>query len=154
MNMDASSGMNMDSSMDTGAGEGMSSTFFASTATPLFSIQWTPTTTAGYAGTCIFLILMTVFFRALFAVREKYEQCCYNRHLSRRYVSVAGKPSEAMRISTDSDAKNAMLVTAQGVEEEVRVVERHLREPMPWGLASTGPRALLVTVMVGVGYLL
>ncbi|KJR88155.1 copper transporter family protein [Sporothrix schenckii 1099-18] len=47
----------------------MSMTFFYSLVTPLYSTAWTPATTGQYAGTCIFLIVLTVIYRALVAFR-------------------------------------------------------------------------------------
>lgn len=47
----------------------MAMTFFTSTSTPLYSQSWTPTTTAQYTGTCIFLVAFAAIFRALLAVR-------------------------------------------------------------------------------------
>jgi copper transporter 1 len=47
----------------------MTMTFFTSSTTALFSSSWTPASTGQYAGTCIFLIVFAVFFRALLAAR-------------------------------------------------------------------------------------
>ena len=46
------------------------------------------------------------------------------------------------------------LVTANGVEERVRVVRRAGRETAPFRLSVDVPRALLVVVIAGVAYLL
>ncbi|KAM0716251.1 hypothetical protein Q7P37_007696 [Cladosporium fusiforme] len=47
----------------------MAMVFFTSTKTPLYSNSWTPNNSGQYAGTCIFLIILAVIFRALLAVR-------------------------------------------------------------------------------------
>lgn len=132
----------------------MAMTFFTSTHTPLYSNSWTPTTTAAYAGTCIFLILLATLFRTSFALSHRLERYWLDRHLNRRYVVVAGRPSEKVRVSGDADARSALLVSAAGVEEDVRVVRRHLRATPPWRLSVDLPRALIVTVVAGMGYLL
>lgn len=132
----------------------MAMTFFTSTRTPLYSNGWTPTSTSGYAGSCIFLIILAILFRTAFALRHRLERYWLDRHLNRRYVVVAGRPTEKARVSTDADAKSALLVSASGVEEDVRVVRRHLRATPPWRLSVDLPRAIIVTVIAGMGYLL
>lgn len=77
-----------------------------------------------------------------------------DKELNRRYVSVRGVPTEAQRISTDSESKNVVLISERGVEEHVRVVRRHNRNVTPWRFSIDLPRAAYVTVMTGVGYLL
>lgn len=59
------SGMTMDMSQ-------MLMTFFTSTVTPLYSKAWTPNSSGQYAGTCIFLIVLPVIFRALIAARSNF----------------------------------------------------------------------------------
>lgn len=75
-------------------------------------------------------------------------------HLNRRYVTVAGKSSEAGNIDSDPDAKLASLITAQGVEESVKVVHNLNRGPIPWRFSVDLPRALLFLCIVGISYLL
>lgn len=75
-------------------------------------------------------------------------------HLNRRYVTVAGKSSEAGNIDSDPDAKLASLITAQGVEESVKVVHNINRGPIPWRFSVDLPRALLFLCIVGISYLL
>ncbi|TLS26042.1 hypothetical protein PpBr36_06869, partial [Pyricularia pennisetigena] len=51
---------------------GMSMVFFSSQATPLFSRAWTPSTPEAYAGTCIFIFLLTITQYLLLALRNAY----------------------------------------------------------------------------------
>lgn len=76
------------------------------------------------------------------------------RHLKRRYIIVAGKTTEAGRIDADPDAKLASLVTAQGVEENVKVVRSICNGPIPWRFSVDLPRAGLFLCIAGVSYLL
>ncbi|KAL4904631.1 hypothetical protein BDW74DRAFT_154299 [Aspergillus multicolor] len=122
--------------------------------TPLFSSQWTPSSIASYAGTCIFLIILAIIDRGLVAFKSHLEQRWLNNHLKRRYVVVAGRPSEAVRIESHPDAKTATLVTSQGVEESVRVVYHDTYETPPWRFSIDLPRAAVFVVIVGVSYLL
>ncbi|KAL4883923.1 Ctr copper transporter [Aspergillus karnatakaensis] len=122
--------------------------------TPLFSSQWTPTTSGSYAGTCIFLIILAVISRLLVACKTYLEQRWLNAHLKRRYIVVAGKPSEAGRIAADPDCKTGTLVTARGVEESVRVVTRDNAEVVPWRFSVDLPRGAAFLVIAGVNYLL
>ncbi|KAF2083306.1 putative Ctr copper transporter [Saccharata proteae CBS 121410] len=131
----------------------MTMVFFTSSSTPLFSSSWTPRTTGQYAGTCIFLIVLAVIFRILFAAKHLLEERWHAQAIDRRYVVVADKTPEAERISTDADSKTGIL-TANGVEESVRVVHAPAMRLQPWRFSVDLPRALLVTVIAGVGYLL
>lgn len=75
-------------------------------------------------------------------------------HVNRRYVTIAGKTPEAGRIERDPDAKTETLITAQGVEESVKVVQRSTPEIMPWRFSVDLPRALIFLCITGVSYLL
>ena len=74
--------------------------------------------------------------------------------LKRRYVVVAGKQRESERVSQESEGKGVVLLTERGVEEEVRVVRSKARAVMPWRWSVDLPRAFMVMVISGVGYLL
>ena len=115
---------------------------------------WVPGNTGSYAGTCIFLIMLAIAFRCLFAGKHLLEHRWMDKELNRRYVAVRGIPKEVERIEADNEGKRALLVTGRGVEEHVKVVKRHTRTVMPWRLSVDLPRAVYVTIMVGVGYLL
>jgi len=141
-----SSSMTMDASSMTMA-------FFNSEHTPLYSKGWAPSTTAGYAGTCIFLIILTLIYRSLFAVKHILEQRWQDKAWQRRYVVVAEKQPVAEQARTDPSLKTGIL-TANGVEENVMIVHRPARGTQPWRFSVDLPRSLLVTVMAGIGYLL
>lgn len=132
----------------------MENVFFSSTTTALYSSAWEPKSTGAYAGTCIFLIVLAVIFRSLAAGKHILEHRWMDKELNRRYVSVRGVPTEAARINADSEGKNVTLISERGVEEQVRVVRRHKRSVTPWRCSIDLPRAVYVTVMSGVGYLL
>ncbi|RMZ86709.1 hypothetical protein DV736_g6064, partial [Chaetothyriales sp. CBS 134916] len=73
MAMDSSTSSSMPMSSTTMMGmDSMAMTFFFSSATPLFSMNWTPNTKGQYAGTCIFLIAFAAIFRALLAIRFNF----------------------------------------------------------------------------------
>ncbi|KAL1960491.1 hypothetical protein VTO42DRAFT_7790 [Malbranchea cinnamomea] len=123
--------------------------------TPLYSSAWTPTSTGSYAGTCIFLIILAMIARALLALKAVMEKRWLHAARARRYIVVAGQTPESERVGMDADAKTGSLITARGVEEKVRIVHQAAGPPvMPWRFSVDLPRALLVTVIVGVGYLL
>jgi len=148
--------------------------FFSAVDTPLFSETWSPRSSAGYAGTCIFLIILAIIFRILTAVKHRLEAKLLERALKRRYVVVAGKQREADRIraaSRDTDSERGAVsaslggekdefaqsgvLRVNGVEEDVRMVQRTSHSPVqPWRLSVDLPRALMSTVVLGVGYLL
>lgn len=132
----------------------MQSIFYSSKTTPLFSSAWEPKTVGAYAGTCVFLIVLGVIYRGLFAGKHILEQRWLDQALNRRYIRVRGSATEAERIDADPDGKKGVLVTAQGVEEDIKVVATHARPIMPWRLSVDVPRAAYTTVIAGVGYLL
>ncbi|ELQ33587.1 hypothetical protein OOU_Y34scaffold00924g1 [Pyricularia oryzae Y34] len=49
---------------------GMTMVFFSSQSTPLFSRAWTPSSPEAYAGTCIFIFLLTITQYLLIAARN------------------------------------------------------------------------------------
>jgi len=72
---------------------------------------------------------------------------------NRRYVTVAGKLPKSERISSDSDSKR-MILTENGVEEDVMVVKKRSMGIRPWRITVDPVRAAMDTVIAGVGYLL
>lgn len=128
--------------------------FTNSQITPLYSTSWTPSSAGQYAGTCIYLILLAILGRLLTAAKAVIERRWLAAALNRRYVTVAGKLPEALMIDADPDVKTATLVSAQGIEESVKVVRRTSDGPQPWRLSVDLPRALLYLCIAGVGYLL
>ena len=131
----------------------MMMTFQTATATPLFSTMWTPDSAGAYAGTCIFLVILAVAARLLVAFKATQEGRWHSAALKRRYVAVSGKEPLSERIRTDQGGKQ-MVLSENGVEESVFVVERRDAEAKPWRFSVDPVRAVIDTVIVGVGYLL
>jgi len=132
----------------------MEMVFTNSHTTPLFSNSWRPSTAGGYAGTCIFLVLLGMTLRLLFAVKSLLEQRWAAKARDRRYVLVKGKTTEGGKIDKDPDAKTGSLITANGVEENVKVIRAPSKGAIPFRLSVDVPRAVLTTVIAGVSYLL
>lgn len=122
--------------------------------TPLYSNLWTPSTSGGYAGTCIFLVILATTLRTLIAAKGVLEQRWLASARNRRYVLIKGKNTEAARIDQDPDAKTGSLITVQGIEQNVKVVRAGAPGVTPFRLSVDVPRAALVVVIAGVGYLL
>jgi len=127
--------------------------FFTSTMTPLYSAMWSPTSTGQYAGTCIFLVILATIFRGLLALKAWKETAWLDAEFNRRYVTVAGKLPKSERITSDSDSKR-MILTENGVEEDVVVVKKRSMGIRPWRITTDPIRACMDTVIAGVGYLL
>jgi len=127
--------------------------FFTSTTTPLYSATWSPTSTGQYAGTCIFLVILATIFRGLLAMKAWKETAWLDAEFNRRYVTVAGKLPKSERIASDSDSKR-MILTENGVEEDVMVVKKRSMSIRPWRITTDPLRAAMDTVIAGVGYLL
>lgn len=143
----------MDSGMTMSMAD-MQMVFFTSKSTPLFSNGWTPSSTGAYAGTCIFLIILAAVYRGMFAAKHLLEQHWADQDTKRRYVVVAGKAGQAERAMSEASESKEGILMANGVEENVKIVSKHGKRVMPWRFSVDLPRALLVTVIVGVGYLL
>lgn len=130
----------------------MTMVFYTSTATPLYSSEWMPTSVGQYMLTCIFLIFLAAVLRGLLALKAVQEVRWLDAEFNRRYVVVAGKNLKE-QISQDSDMKK-MVLSANGVEEDVFVVAKKTSGVRPWRISTDGPRAALDTIIAGVGYLL
>jgi hypothetical protein len=131
----------------------MSMTFFTSSVTPLYSAMWTPASAGQYAGTCIFLIILAVVFRALLALKAWKEAAWLDAEFNRRYVNVVDKLPKSERIAQDSDTKR-MILTENGVEEDVMVVKKRSHGVRPWRLTTDPVRAVMDTAIAGTGWLL
>lgn len=151
--MDGSSGSSNSSSSSMSMG--MIMTFQTDIRTALYSNAWTPQNAGTYAGTCIFLIALTVILRLIVAYKSYQERVWADKNAQRRFIVVNGKEPMSERLSRDPDAKQmAMVLSENGVEEKVLVVEKKHHAVAPWRFSVDPPRAVLDTVIVGVGYLL
>lgn len=141
------------SSAHTMSGHGMNMAFFTATNTPLYSNSWTPSSAGAYAGTCIFLILLAITLRALFTAKSILEARAVASALKRRYVVVEGQQTVADKAFNDSNSMTGILTT-NGLQENVRIVEAPATNIQPWRFSLDLPRAFLMTVATAVGYLL
>lgn len=153
----------MDSSSGDGGMMGMVMTFFNAQNTPLYSTAWTPSTTGQYAGTCIFLIVFSILYRAMYAYRHILEAKWRDQAINRRYITVAEPPRSDSDAETQSgealreqEKDEQATLTVRGMEERVKVVTtpRTTLQAVPFRLSIDVPRAALSTVTAGVGYLL
>lgn len=127
-------------------------------STPLYSSQWTPSTTGAYAGTCIFILILGIISRFLLAYRHLLEAKWHDKAVRRRYVMVAGESTAEREDKIDPYAEKSeeATLTTRGMDESVRVVRtrRTNVQGTPWRLSTDLPRACIFTVQAGVGYLL
>jgi hypothetical protein len=153
--------MDMSGMSHSGSDSGMSMSMVFTTdhSTPLFSLQWTPTSTGSYAGTCIFLIVLAIISRLLQAYRHVLKIKWHDKAVQRRYVVLAGETVEQrerqMGLDNAEKTEEATL-TARGVDEQVRVLRTSRKglETQPWRFSTDLPRACVFTVHAGVLYLL
>lgn len=143
----------MDTSTSTSS-MSMMMVFTNSHTTPLYSASWTPNSAGSYAGTCIFLIVLASILRCAIAFKSIVEKQWLAKAQNRRYVLVKGKTTEAGKIDADPDAKTGSLISAQGVEEHVKVVRAAKHGTVPFRLSVDLPRALMVFVIAAITYLL
>ncbi len=97
--------------------------------------------------------MLAVVFRALLALKAWKESAWLDAEFKRRYVTVAGKLPLSERIYQDSETKH-MVLSENGVEEEVMVVAKRIMGVRPWRLSVDPARAAIDTAIAGVGYLL
>lgn len=127
--------------------------------TPLFSSHWTPTSAGGYAGTCIFLVVLALLSRLIHAYRHILEVKWHDQATKRRYVVLAGEtPEDREKQLTGENAHGGeeATLTLRGVDERVRVLRTSRRgvETAPWRFSTDVPRAMVYTTYAGVAYLL
>lgn len=142
-----------DDSMSGGHG-GMAMFFTANTHASLYSESWTPSNVGAYVGTCIFLILLAMTLRSLFAAKAMLEQRWAAQARDRKLVLVKGQQPPSEQIESDPYAKVGSFVGPNGVEERVKYVQADGSKFLPFRLSVDLPRAALVTVITGVSYLL
>ena len=138
----------------------MPMTFFTSTTTPLYTTAWKPTQPSHYALTCLFLVLLSIVFRALLAARCNLQVLLQALgRVGRRRVVVAEQESSSCCVEREEadeqgyddaslrDEKNALRDRADRADSGKRAA---------WG--SRGGevflRALLDTSLGVVSYLL
>lgn len=131
----------------------MNMAFFTATNTPLYSESWTPSSAGAYAGTCIFLIILAVLLRAVFTAKAYLDARAIESAMRRRYVVVEGETGAADKIASDSNSITGILTT-NGVAENVRIVQAPVKHIQPWRFSVDLPRAAIMTVAAGIGYLL
>ena len=133
----------------------MQMVFYTSSTTPLYSMSWAPMTTATYALTCIFFIGLGSAFRACFAVKRCLERAWSDQENHRRRVLVMGRYLEEDQDVEKVDPKIGPFVVEREVEKKQIVITSTVKiRAAPWRLSVDVPRAALVTVTGGIGYLL
>ena len=73
---------------------------------------------------------------------------------NRKFVVVQGRQPKSEQVESDPSSKFGSFVSANGTEERVKYVQADGRRALPFRLTVDLPRALLVTLIAGVGYLL
>lgn len=121
--------------------------------TPLYTMAWTPNSIATYAATCIFLIFLAAILRGLFALKTIQESRWLDQEMNRRFVVVNGQLPMHENLSQE-DLKQNMVLSANGVEEQVMVVKKKSHDARPWRASVDPVRAVIDTIIAGVGYLL
>ncbi|KAF1358887.1 low affinity copper transporter [Lizonia empirigonia] len=130
----------------------MTMAFFTATNTPLYSEAWTPQNTGQYAGTCIFLIVLAITLRGIFTAKSLLEAKALGAAMKRRYVVVAGE--KTVLEQKDDTSSMTGILTTNGMQEDVRIVSAPVKLVQPWRFSVDLPRAALMMVATGVGYLL
>ena len=135
MDMSSMTGMSMPSATSSTSGgmsgmmgmDSMMMVFFSARNTPLYSSAWMPNGIGQYAGTCIFLIILSVVFRGLMAVR------CNFTLLWTRWT----RHNETPMLHREAD--------------EIYFKHGGRR---PWRINESATRAILDTTLAAVSYLL
>jgi hypothetical protein len=117
----------------------MAMNFFNSYDTPLFSLDWAPSTGGGYAGTCIFLIVLAIIFRFILALRT---------NMTTVAAAAARKRETALLVKTEAETSSDEDRAAHGGQHVVP------RAKARWTLNDALITASIDTILAGVGYLL
>lgn len=147
MSMSAATATSTDLNGMTGMGMTMSMSemamvFFTSFQTPLFSSAWTPTTQGQYAGTCVFLVVLTIILRLFIALKPIVE--------SRFWSGNVSYTSHAQVIDDEQTTYPKGIPGAR-----MRAVRRDVSKRWSgWRISAAAGRATYEVVIVGVGYLL
>ena len=99
------------------------------------------------------IVFLAILGRCLLAAKAIQERKWLEREMNARFVAVQGKMPMGETISQDSLAKR-MVLTENGVEENVMVVQKSGHIKRPWRFTVDPVRAVIDTVIAGVGYLL
>lgn len=144
--------MNMGSSSTSSGSTGttMDMVFMNSQTSPLFSYAWTPSSTAGYAFTCIFLIVLSAILRGLYAIKHLMEVRWKRQALARGLIITA----EAPRYTDEESKIAAEEVVKRKGSTDSSVEEGEGGWNRPWRLSVDLPRACMTGLIVAVGYLL
>lgn len=155
MNMSGMSGMSGmgDADSDMGMMATMMVTFQNDIETALYVEAWTPNSVGTYAASCIFLVVLAVLLRALLAAKSIQEAKWLDQELKRRYVVVNGRQTLQENLSAE-DLKQQMVLSANGVEEQVTVVQKSHQHARPWRISVDPIRAIVDTLIAAVGYFL
>jgi len=158
------SGMDMGSSSSSGDSSmmsgGMMMTFTNNHSSPLFSKAWTPSSSGGYAGTCIFLVFLAILSRLILAYRHILERKWHTKAVNRRYITIAGgteADKERQMGLAGSEKSDEATLTVRGMDERVRVVRTPGRaglDIVPWRFSTDLPRSCVFVVFAGINYLL
>lgn len=129
----------------------MAMVFFTSTTTPLYSPAWTPSTTGQYAGTCLFLIILSTVFRALLALKHWAEAALWSVPPARRGSALLA----ASDAGVGEGDEEKFAAAKGGADASSRAVAQRSRGyARAWRINVDGSRALLDVVIVGASYLL
>ncbi|KAF8849425.1 hypothetical protein BDZ45DRAFT_604404 [Acephala macrosclerotiorum] len=129
-------------------------TFGVSATTPLYLSHWAPSTTGQYAGTCIFIIALAAIFRGLLAFKAIQQRRWTDAEFNSREMVRAGRTKKEGDDAWRESDRKTLVLSANGVEENVIVVAKKVAKRAPWRLTVDLPRALLDTLIAFVGYLL
>lgn len=94
-------------------------------------------------GTCIFLVILAVIFRLPIAFKSVLEKRWIDAEVNRRYVVITKKSNTKERISSDSESNSALL-TENGVEGDIMVVRKHMKDARRWGSLLVGREVRLI----------
>ncbi|KKA26725.1 hypothetical protein TD95_004994 [Thielaviopsis punctulata] len=131
----------------------MNMVFFNAHTTPLFSDSFSPSTRGQYAGVCIFIIVLAIVGRMLVAGKARLEARWEDQARKRMYVTVAGQQGLAESIAKNNSSRD-LVISENGVEQNVKVLERQGPIVQPFRMSVDPVRALIDMVIAGVGYLL
>ncbi|KAK9379725.1 Ctr copper transporter family-domain-containing protein [Kockiozyma suomiensis] len=138
------------STMDMSSSSMSSMTFHSNIADYILSTGWTPDNRGQYVGTCIFLIVLAIIYRATHVIKHRTERYLISRALVKSVPVVLGE---------DSDVEKYVAASASGslaAPDSQRLPSRpfDFTHARPWRVSIDIPLSVIQFFLSGISYLL
>ena len=127
-------------------------TFFTAFDTALVFLGWRPSSKIQYAMVCVFLVFSAGLFRALLAYKSKWERRWQQQRQDDDSYNFA--PIPLIRFNKRSKKLPTSALEPIDGDNQLQEIGGAVQSRFRWRLSVDVPRALLVTLISVLGYLL